>query len=499
MSISFSSHFQKKKQRVIPMPNTGTIMDVSAGHIVPGHKGQSVLVGGLVMFQCIAALPNMFKTTMNSGMVGITMLAFPKTLKHCHDAEGTMSDSRIDNLVLNSMRQYEHLGYKIPESLQGEGRMFFTTQVDYDATEVFGILKKAAKERNADKNNLIEYEILDEETGKPLVWHNPFITFWDSLSFMQAEAAETLMDEGDVGTSELNMLAMRANMGKSQIVEQMNTFPQRNGIYVLVTAHVGQSYQLDPRRPNVRTLRYLADNIKLKRVPENLSFITGNCYVITRLQPMLTNGAPEFPYNPGENEKDTDLVEINVVNMRGKFGPSNIPLSIVVSQRDGWIPYLSNYLYLKSNDRYGFVGNLQNYAFQLTPDIKVQRTNLRQKFRENYRMQVGVYHLMTMHWMITRWDEKKLPTKYHCTPEELYNEIKERGYDWDLLLNTRFFHGERNDGKDHVPYLSTMDLLKMRLGEYHPYWYPVKQKDLVGSTKKDVDTKSKTEVTDKKE
>lgn len=480
---------------MLPMPNTGTIMDISAGSYVPGHKGQMVLVGGLAMFQCIAALPNMFKTTIMAGQMGVTMTAFPKAVQHNHDSEGTMSDTRIDNLVLNSMRYYSVLGYKVPESLQGEGRMFFTSQVDYSATEVMNILKKAAKERNSNKENLIEYEILDETTGKPLVYHNPFISFWDSLSFMQADAAEALMEDGDVGTSDMNMLAMRANMGKSQIVEQMNTFPQRNGIYVSVTAHVGQSYQLDPRKPNVRTLRYMQDNIKLKRVPENLSFITGNCYVITRLQPMLTNGAPEFPYEPGENSKDTDLVEVTMINMRGKFGPSNIPLRIVVSQRDGWIPYLSNYMYLKENDRYGFVGNLQNYVFQFTPDIKVQRTNLRQKFRENYRMQVGVYHLMNMHWMITRWDDSKLPTKYHCTPEELYNEIKDKGYDWDLLLNTRFFHGERNDGKDHVNYLSTYDLLRMRLGEYHPYWYPVKQKDLVGTKK----SESKAEAADKKD
>lgn len=481
MSISFSQHFPKKKQSTLPMPNTGTVLDISAGSYHPGHRGQTVLIGGLAMFQCVAALPNMFKTTITAGQLGVSMLAFPKTVNHNHDTEGTMSDSRIDNLVLTAMRHYASLGYKIPESLQGEGRMFFTSQVDYSATEIMNILKKAAKERNASKENLIEYEILDNATGKPMLYHNPFISFWDSLSFMQADAAETMMEESEVGTSDMNMLAMRANMGKSQIVEQMNTFPQRNGFYIAVTAHVGQSYQLDPRKPNVRTLRYLQDNIKLKRVPENLSFITGNCYVITRLQPMLTNGIPEFPYAPGENEKDTDLVEVTLVNMRGKFGPSNIPLTIVVSQRDGWIPYLSNYMYLKNNERYGFVGNLQNYTFQFTPEIKVQRTNLRQKFRENYSMQVGVYHLMNMHWMITRWDESKLPVKYHCTPEELYNTLKDKGYDWDLLLKTRFFHGERNDGKDHVPYLSTIDLLKMRVDEYHPYWYPVKQKELVGA------------------
>lgn len=484
MSISLESVFPQNKSRVIPMPNTGTILDISAGRFVPGHKGQMVLIGGVAAFNCTAALPNMFKTTIVTGIIAPTLLGFKKSIVHAHDSEGTMSDSRIDGLIIKVMDMYKSLGYEPMESLAGAGRLFFTSQLDYNATELFNLLKKFAKERNSNKDNLVEYEILDRETGKPMKWHNPLISFWDSLSYMQGAAAEDLMEEGDIGTSDMNMLAMRANMAKSQIVEQMSTFPVRNGIFVCATAHVGQSYQLDPRRPNVRTLRYLQDNIKLKRVPENLSFITGNCYVITRIQPMLTNGAPEFPYVPGDNAKDTDLVETTLVNMRGKFGPSNVPLTLVVSQRDGLLPYMSNYLYLKEHDRYGFIGNMQNYAFALTPDIKVQRTNLRQKFRENYRMQVAVYHLMNMHWMMSRWDEKQLPVKYHCTPEELYNDIKALGYDWELLLNTRFFHGEVNNGKDHVNYISTLDLLRIRLEEYHPYWYPVKKKDLVVSEEK---------------
>lgn len=485
MSVSLSDFFVKKTTPVFPMPNTGTIADISSGRFVPGHKGQRILIGGIAFFQGIGGLPNMFKTTFTTGLLGIPMIAFPKSQVHAHCTEGTMDVSRIEVLIMNQMRLYTSLGYEVPESLTTVGRMFFTSQIDYNATEFIDLLKKFAKARSEQPGkNQIEYEILDETTGKPLKFHNPLWSFWDSLSYMQAEAAETMLDDGDVGTSELNMLAMRANMGKSHIIEQMNTFPQKSGIFVSASAHVGQSYQMDPRRPNVRTLRYMADNIKLKRVPENFSFVTGNCYIITRLQPLLTNGAPEFPYNPGEVEKDTDLVEITVINMRGKFGPSNVPLTFVVSQRDGLVPYLSNYLYLKNAGRYGFIGNDRNYVFALTPDIKVQRTNLRQKFRENYPMQVGVYHMMNMHWMMNRWDEKKLPLHYHCTPEQLYEEIKNMGYDWELLLNTRFFFSEVNNGKDHVPYLSTEDLLRMRVGEYHPYWYPVKQKDLVSQGKK---------------
>ena len=43
------------------------------------------------------------------------------------------------------------------------------------------------------------------------------------------------------------------------------------------------------------------------------------------------------------------------------------------------------------------------------------------------------------------------------------------GYDWDVLLNTRGYW-TLNQYSHPVPYLSTVDLLKMRKGLYKPYW-----------------------------
>lgn len=473
----------KKRTNVLPMPNTGTVLDISAGHYLPGHKGQTILNGGFTRWQCIAALPNMFKTTGSAGLMAPTLMAFPSSVFHSHDTETTQNDTRMENLLLNNMRLYKDLGVQVPESLVAARRLMFTSQVDYNGTEVFNLLRSLGKKRQ-ESGARIKYEILDKNTNKPLEWFAPILSFWDSLSGMQCESAELMMDEGSVGTSDLNMLAMRGNMAKAQIVDQLPSFTARSGIFVLATGHVGQQYQLDPRKPNVRTLRFMRDNLKLKKIPENLSFSTINCYVITRFQPLLTNGSPEFPWSPKDTGKGTDLIELTFVNMRGKCGPSDIPLTLVVSQRDGLIPYLGNYLYLKENDRFGFEGTLQNYHFAFTPEIKVQRTTLREKFREHYTLQSCVYHLMNMHWMITRWSEDDLPSKYKCTPGELYEDIKAKGYDWNLLLMTRYWHGEVNDTKDHIPYLSTYDLLKMRTGEYHPYWYPVKQKDLKGTPAK---------------
>lgn len=469
-----------------PMPNTGTILDISAGFWVDGHKGQKVLNGGYALFWCIAALPNMFKSVLAAYCSGCVLRAFSGAVMHAHDTETTMVEERVERMTRLAMA-VKLSNYRIPENLVSEGKLFFTSSVDYNATELLNMVKTFAKKR-LESEKQIELEIMNPKTGKPYLYYNPVIEFWDSLSGMKAESAAEMLEDGKVGTSELNMLAMRVNSGKSQIVEQAPDLTAKHGIYILSTAHVGAQYTLDPHKPNVKVLKFLKGEVKLKRVPENLSFQTGNCYVISGYSPMVEKGLPEFPYSPGDELKENDLIELKLVNMRGKFGPSGDPLTIVVSQKEGVLPYMGNFLYLKDNGRYGLVGNVQNYALALMPNYSMRRTNIRQKFRESFQAQRACQIMMEMHYMQTRWET--FPDELRCEPTQLYEEIKALGYDWDLLLDTRFWFSPIEDGKD-TPYLSTWDVLQMRIGKYHPYWYPVAQKDLVKQEAKSAEEKSK--------
>jgi hypothetical protein len=56
-----------------------------------------------------------------------------------------------------------------------------------------------------------------------------------------------------------------------------------------------------------------------------------------------------------------------------------------------------------------------------------------------------------------------------CTPSELYNDLIKLGYDWDMLLRTREYW-TINQYDNPTPYLSSIDLLKMRKGLYEPYF-----------------------------
>lgn len=476
--MSYADLFKKKADPFYPMPNTGTILDISAGMWVDGIQGQAFLNGGFAPFWAIAALPNMFKSTIASFTCGAVLRAFPESTLHVHDTETTMVIDRVERMTRMAMGVASAYN-RVPENLLNAGRMFFTRSVDYDGTELFELIKGFAKERKKSEKK-IQLELVHPGTGQPYEYYNPVLEFWDSFSGLKAENAEAMLAEGKVGHKDLNMLAMRVNSGKSQMVEQIPDLCASAAIYLLATAHVGQAYELDPRKPGVKTLKFLKGEVKLKRVPENFSFQTGNCYVVTGMSEMV-NGTgkdkmPQYPYVPGDEDAQNDLMLVKLTNMRGKFGISNVALPFVISQKDGLLPYMSNYEYLKEEaGKFGIVGNDRNYALALTPDVKMQRTDIRLKFRENPRCVNAVRILMEMHWMFTYWTE--FDQDLVCEPTQLYEEIKKMGYEWDLLLDTRFWFMPVETGKG-IPSITTMDLLRMRAGKYHPYWYPKSRKEM---------------------
>ena len=78
------------------------------------------------------------------------------------------------------------------------------------------------------------------------------------------------------------------------------------------------------------------------------------------------------------------------------------------------------------------------------------------------------------------------------TPETLYEKVKEQGYDWDILLNTRPWYSADDD--DHCQLeLSTLDIMRIALGTYHPFWLEADKKTIKKKYRKEF-VKSITEM-----
>jgi len=463
----------KKAPSIRPMWNIGALFDIQTGKYYKGKHGESILCGGLNHFTGVAGLPNMFKTVISLFQEGSVMNRVSLAIMMAHDSENTLSPGRIHNVF----RQFPELFGK---DLVEEGRMLFTDANTYTGNGWWNAMREYADDRRADKSILITTPFMDETSGELIKIPSPTLVFLDSLSGLQTEGVMDMYEKGDVGGKELNMVAMKGAGAKSQLIDQVTGVTGGSGVHFLMTAHVGQEYQLDMYKPNVKKLKFLKGDLKLKKVPENFSFLTANCWYCVSLVPMIDGDKlPEFPRDDEDDLKgDTDLICITLVNLRGKSGPSGIPFEVVVSQSEGLKPSLTEFVYCKGFDYYGISdkdGNKAkgkpNFRLDIHPSVNLTRKSIRRLMETDSRLQRAMNITAEMCMMANLWHD--LPEGLLCSPRELYEDIAAHGYDWELLLDTRGFWLplEEKGAYADIPFLSTMDLLNMRKGTYRPYWY----------------------------
>lgn len=458
-----------------PMWNIGGLFDVQTGRYYTGKHGESILCAGLNHFTGVAGLPNMFKTVISLFQLGSVMNRVSLAVMMAHDSENTLSPGRIAGVF----RQFLALR---DIDLVTAGRLLFTDATVYTGNEWWNAMREYAESRRNDKSIMITTPFIDEATGENIRIPSPTLAFLDSLSGLQTDGVMDMYEKGDVGSKDLNMVAMKGAGAKSQLIDQVTQVTGGSGLNILMTAHVGQEYQLDMYKPNIKRLKFLKGDLKLKKVPENFSFLTANCWYCVSLSPMLdSEKMPEFPRDEDDDLKgDTDLINIVMVNLRGKSGPSGIPFEVVVSQSEGFKPELSEFVYCKGYDYYGISdkdGNKAkgkpNFRLDLYPSVNMTRKTARSLLENDPFMARAINITAEMCMMQNLWHDEKYPHHLVCTPKQLREDIEKRGYDWNILLNTRGFWLplEEEGLYSELPFLSTMDLLKMRVGEYHPYWY----------------------------
>lgn len=463
----------KKAPSIRPMWNIGALFDIQTGKYYKGKHGESILCGGLNHFTGVAGLPNMFKTVISLFQEGSVMNRISLAIMMAHDSENTLSPGRIHSVF----SQFPELFGK---DLIEDGRLLFTDANTYTGNGWWNAMREYAEERRNDKSILITTPFVDEVSGELIKIPSPTLVFLDSLSGLQTEGVMDMYEKGDVGGKELNMVAMKGAGAKSQLIDQVTGVTGGSGVHFLMTAHVGQEYQLDMYKPNVKRLKFLKGDLKLKKVPENFSFLTANCWYCVSLAVMMDNDKlPEFPRGEDDDLKgDTDLISITLVNLRGKSGPSGIPFEVVVSQSEGVKPELTEFVYCKGFDYYGISdkdGNKAkgkpNFRLDLRPEQNLTRKTVRNLLESDPKLSRAMNITAEMCMMQALWHD--LDEKYHISPKQLYAGLKEKGYDWDILLDTRGFWIPIEDqgAYSKVNFLSTMDLLRMYTGEYIPYWY----------------------------
>ena len=457
--------------KIRPYLNLGCLFDIPTGRYHTGVHGESILNGGLSYFTGIGGRGNMFKSVLAHWMILRVISRISIANGNLYDTETTLTMERIHQLAA----QFPEL---VDVDLEEIGRLVLTDNTVYSGNEWFAKFRDFANQKKkGSKDWMAETPFLDKD-GKNIKSMIPTLFEIDSLSMFSTDSVEAIYTKNEIGDSGANTDALRSAAAKNQMLMQLPTLTGSSNSYLIATAHVGDKHQLDPYAPNVKKLSFLKGNATFKNVPEKFSFLTNNlwyCLNVSVLQNQSTKG-PEFPKNPNDTLKgDTDLQILTIQNLRAKAGPTGMPFELIISQREGLLVGLSEFNYIKSFNRYGLGGHDRAYYLELCPDVSMQRTTVRSKIDENPNVKRALEITSEMCQMENLNFQQA--QGYLCEPKELYENLKAKGYDWDILLNSRGYW-TFTGLEPEQPFLSTLDLLKMNKGEYHPWWYNKVAKEL---------------------
>lgn len=462
----------KKTQPVIYL-NTGSFFDIPTGNLVTGARGETIINGGIGSGRILGTVGsgNNFKSTINHYLMlyaANTIFATAKTAMTTYDTEINITLDRLDYMAA----KFKY----IPENpVVDAGVWTITDKSTVTANDWAVNINKYVKNKIADKGSKVTFTAFkDPYTGKPLETIIPTFVEVDSLSEFEGEASINMMT-GDLEDSSTNTFAMKQGMFKHKFLSQLPRLSGSSNTVFLLTAHIGKKIDMATgpakyQQPS-KQLQYLKAGDVIKGVTNKYNYlVNGGSYFAHTATKLINQGTklPEYPLKNVEN----DPVELNIVKLtqlRGKNGVSGYTLNVIVSQYEGIELELSQFHHVKENDRWGIVGSVQNYEMVLRPGVKLSRTVVRDKIHADPLLAKAVQFTSDLLQLHTH-HRHLAGLGLLCTPEELYNDIKELGYDWDVLLDTRSWHTPDQYSDKVQPYLSIVDLLKMRAGLYHPYW-----------------------------
>lgn len=453
-----------------PVLNVGAGMDIITGRFIKGAYGESILMGGAPSTIGIIGPPNSYKTALSDYIAQIILARFSQASGQKYDTESTGGEERMREL-----QQFVE-GLRDQEDIFDSGRFMIVDKASEPGEKWLDAFKKFTDERRqaiADKKGLVDTPFLNRTGDGYLQMLPPYVTELDSISKYTTTSIEKMSDEKKLGEKDETYFMFQGRQ-KKRLMDELPPICTATQCYMTITAHVGKEIKIDPYAKTYKPLQYMPRDLKLKDAPPNMDYLTHLSWFANAAEPLVTKEKTSlYPRDSDDNaEGDTDLMIVTLTVLRNKLGPSGRQTQLIFSQREGLLPALSEFHYCKEFDRFGLEGNQQNYALELLPDVKLQRTTVRRKIAEHAKLRRALNITSELLQMHQYW--KEIQPRL-MTPKELREKLIARGYDWDILLETR---GWWTTDDHPVPFLSTMDLVNMYHGEYHPYWYPVKEADL---------------------
>ena len=461
------SHFTTPRFPIHPL------IDVVTGELIKCEKGDYTVNGGFSPHMGVTGKGNSNKT--------LIILSFIMTFlirnRHCmvdgqmYETENTLEFMRCLQIAMGMATIF---GCDDAEKDEIQEYMLdnfvLRASKDIGANSWYNELNELCNARIKSGKDKIRLPFTDLR-GKPVEVFLPHACGVDSFSALEPEmVAEKFLDQNTAGSSDNNTMYLKEAGAKTQMLAKWVNQNPRASIYMFSSAHMGDNINLEPRAPVEKKNMFMKQNHKLKNVPEKYYFYITTLFFVNGSTLLVNNDkVPQYPMDSSDKEKrDSKDILLELIVLRNKYGQSGVFIPVVANQNQGIDWHLSAFHYIRTNGKYGFEGNDQNYVVSLLPDVKLSRSVVRRKLLEDANLRRAVDITCEMQ-LLFRYKFDKIDSRYRCSPKELYDDIVALGYDWNVLLDTRGYY-TLDHYENPVKPLSTYDLLRMRVGDYVPYW-----------------------------
>lgn len=427
-----------------PYINTGTILDLATGAFKPGINGW-VLNGGLSQCTGISGRASTYKSGMAGSLLARAMNIYTDAEAIVYETEGTVPDStRYDNFV--------------PSDKPVSDRIVFKNTTDYSLTEFYNDFVKLVEDKLTHKKDYyVESPFKDPRTNKPFMCWKPTFILIDSFSRAKSNKSDDQIANNNIDASSVNNYYLNDGNIKTRIMEDLPARASKAGIYVIMTAHVGDKMDLDPYRPSQKQLQYMKNSDVMKNVGSKFEFLT-TCLIQTlKATVMQTNDKKcLYPFENKSSDVEVNCVDTMMVRCKNNAGGYMVPF--MLSQYQGLLDTVTNFQFLRDNKNFGMnvQGNNQRFNSILLPDTTITRTNIRQ-LSYDYKLNRSLELIAQLCFIQKLWGTFFLPDWVHTPPEKLAEALtKSEKLSVDRILNST---GNWTFGKQERERLTILDVL----------------------------------------
>lgn len=432
--------------QMAPYINTGLIFDIALGSYERSFDRKWLLNGGIAPITAICGRAQTYKSTVTDSI--IVQILLRHSLIECwkHDSEQqTFSLKRFETMADGKLVAHE--------------RIRLTNATSLSFPEVMESIHKLCmhKEKNK-KDYIVESPFTDFEGKRVHIWVPTLIDI-DSFSCMRTVQEALQSEKVGVEDSSRNMDDMYDGKVKRKFMLDITRMASKYGLYFLMTAHVDDQHDIDPRKPSQKQLQFLRHGDRLKSVGSQFEFLTNVLLQGTSPTPILdSNKGPEYPSG---STSGVDVNELAVKVLRCKTNATGTQIPLVMSQHLGILGPLTNYHFLKNNEDFGFVKKGHNRYCMMTPDTLLHRNSVIDTLKDNYELCRALEILSQLKWISMYWNTKAQPVDIPETATEFVEKIHaSNSIKIEDILNSRG-HWSYSEKTEDRPYLSLYDILEL--------------------------------------